>query len=194
MLFIILYFSRILFNQTLFNGMSYDRCRDNSENVRVYKRKSRDWSPRDSRDWRETRRETIGYDQLHATHLCGNACAPIDGHARMIGPATSPLCRHHRSRHESHSAIPRTIGHLVTHELSPAAGGVARMLRHDQLLTSAHVTHTVHQGVLLCATRVPRYVGYPLGARLGKLHGYPRRIFLSIPTYKSECCFFLNLI
>lgn len=96
-------------------------------------------------------------------YLCGNACAPIGGHARVIGSPTSPLCRHRRSGHESHSAIPRTIGHLVTHGLSPAAGGVARMLRHDQLLTSAHVTHTVRQGILLRTTRVPRYVGYPLG-------------------------------
>lgn len=56
----------------------------------------------------------------------------------------------------SHSAIPRTIAHLVTHGLS-----LIPRTRCTQLLTSAYATHAVRQGVSLRDT--PRYVGYPFG-------------------------------
>lgn len=109
--------------------MSYDRCCNNSENFHSHKRKSR-LIPRDPRDWREVGRRSVTISYMQ--YLCGNACAPIGGHARIIGPHVCDSLMStssYRSRHESHSAIPRTIGHLVTHGLSPTARGVARMLR-----------------------------------------------------------------
>lgn len=136
---------------------------------------------------------TSGDDQSRLTcNTCAVMCCAEGGHAaHHRSSGVSPLCRRRRSGHESHSAIPRTIGHLVTHGLFSVAGG-GRVDAATQLLTSAHVTHTIHQGILLRATRVPRYVSYPLGTRLdGKLYGYPRCISSPIPIYRSEYSSFI---
>jgi len=64
------------------------------------------------------------YNRLHAISVRQCVCADRWSCARhRSSTSVTPLCRHRRSRHESHSAIPRTIGHLVTHGLSPIAEG-----------------------------------------------------------------------
>lgn len=85
------------------------------------------------------------YDQLHRDIYAIDS-TPIDSHVHVIDPSTSiaPL---YRSRHESHSARFRAQSDIWSRTDWPPVPGACGCCA--QLLTSAHATHAVHQGISL---------------------------------------------